>query len=267
METAKPKLNIVRRILYGLCGICGPKVKVELSPVNNYHQPASRPGTSQSGKKRKKRPANVSVQGPGLLSPSPQSPRSADVQPPMGENYYQHIPAILWDHYGGNGQSNFSGAPAPNMSGGYETQIPEYCNVPANNFGENPPYEIIGHPSWNNQTPANNAGCTWAHPHHATEMLGQIPWQSQPKDDGSMLRLFKTVDGRLMDHILNFYIAPDSVPHQTSSDNPLSPEDPNRKLLDKNIPGWWNLLSKQEYRISILRAIIALVVLGDKGML
>ncbi|KAH0608857.1 uncharacterized protein H6S33_001085 [Morchella sextelata] len=166
METAKPKLSILRRVLYGICGICGPKV--EVSAVDNYYQPASRPSTSQSGKKRRKRPANVSVQGQGV-SPSLQSPRSADTQsPPMGQ-YYQNIPPVMlapdsgWsgsDHHAGtseNGQNGFSSAP-PNVSGGYEIQNPAYYNIPVDNhFGEieNPPYEIIDH-LWNNHTPANN---------------------------------------------------------------------------------------------------------------
>lgn len=225
-QPTKRKPSIIRRVLYGICGIGGPKI--EVSADGNYHQSASRPHPSESSKEKKKRPPNVSVQEPGSLCSGPQSPRSVDVQLPMGDNYYHNIPDIFLF-------PNSSGAPAPNGNSNFE-------------FGENPQYE----------------SATWAHPRHATsEVVGQIPWRSQPKDDGSMLRLFKTVDGRLMDHILNFYIAPDGMPYQGGSDNSLSAQ--NHQFLDSYIPDWQQLLSKQESRISILRAIIARVVLGDKS--
>lgn len=233
-ETEKPEIpkqSLVRRISYGLCGICGPRVEIEAS--NSDHSPVGRPSKSpqpagsQGSKKVKKRPTNISVQGQSVQeSPVVQSPRNLD-----NINYYHNIPQDSYPSYSGTSQGNYP------STGIHYPPSPGY----GSDWGENPQYEF-------------------APPSQATGVFGQgqIPWQAQPKDDGAMIRLFKNVDGRITDHILNFYIAEDGVQYQDDLGN--IPET-SRKIFEGIIQGWMHLLSKPESRILLLRAIISAQVL------
>jgi len=80
------------------------------------------------------------------------------------------------------------------------------------------------------------------------------PFYDQPKDDDAMIRLFKEVDGRLTDHVLNYYVASDG---EIYDDEISTLPKEVRRNLERKVSKLGYLLPKQESRMFVLRAIIA----------
>lgn len=89
-----------------------------------------------------------------------------------------------------------------------------------------------------------------------------------------MVRLLREVDGRLTDHVLNFYIVADD---ETYVDEVSTLSRNIRRDLERKVSKFGYLIAQQQSRMFVLRAIIASRILrtifqetqasapGDKG--
>lgn len=82
----------------------------------------------------------------------------------------------------------------------------------------------------------------------------EIPWYDQPKDDEAMIRLFREVDGRLTDHVLNFYVLSDV---EMYDEDVSTPPREIRRDLESKVSRLGQLLPLQASRAFVLRAIIS----------
>jgi len=83
-------------------------------------------------------------------------------------------------------------------------------------------------------------------------------FREPPKDDEGMIRIFKGVDGRITDHVLNFYIAQNTPTYQ--SELARIPRD-IRKNLELHVSRLDHLVTSEKSRVYALRAVVAGLVL------
>lgn len=87
-----------------------------------------------------------------------------------------------------------------------------------------------------------------------------VVWQNPLKDDDdTMLRMFKGVDGRITDHVLNFYIPDEGAP----GPGELSKMKPsNRRSVELQLSKLEHLVTLDVSRVYALRAVLGGIIWG-----
>ena len=91
-------------------------------------------------------------------------------------------------------------------------------------------------------------------------------WHEPPKDDDSMLRIFRGIDGRITDHVLNFYVASSEAGGSGGGDLATMSKG-DRHALEMWVSKLGYLVSAEKSRVFTLRAVLSSLLLSrvDEG--
>lgn len=91
-------------------------------------------------------------------------------------------------------------------------------------------------------------------------------WHEPPKDDDSMLRIFRGIDGRITDHVLNFYVASSEAGGSGGGDLATMSKG-DRHALEMRVSKLGYLVSAEKSRVFTLRAVLSSLLLSrvDEG--
>lgn len=87
---------------------------------------------------------------------------------------------------------------------------------------------------------------------------GGLVMRDPPKDDGAMSRLFRHINNRLQNHVLNYYVSPDKSIYQGQLGSCTSKV---KKSLESHVSRLDHLLMQESSRVYALRAVLAGLIL------